>query len=443
MGNEKNSVGSDTCHEVDGFGSERRPTTSIVGHALPRVDTLSQTTGGLKYVGDLSFPGMIYARVLRSAHPHAHIVSIDTREAEASPGVLAAVTGRDFSRNSFGTSLLDQPILATDKVRHIGDGVAAVAAVSEPIALDALKKIKVEYEPLPGVFDPFEAMEETAPKVHAPRSNIYFQTRIRKGDVERAFAESDLVVEERYSSPMVDHAPIETHTCIAVWDAGGRLTVWSSLGRITLGRSDIAAVLGLPISKVRVISTQVGGNFGGKNEITLEPVTALLARKTGRPVKSVMSREEEFTATTKRHPFRMEYKTGVRRDGRILARRIRLVADGGAYFSWSETTVGKAIVLSAGPYHIENLEAEACAVYTNKAPSGAMRGFGAPQVCFAYESHMDSIARRLSMDPLRIRLLNSYDEGAVSPTGQVLHSVAIKKTLVAAANRFGWRESKE
>jgi CO/xanthine dehydrogenase Mo-binding subunit len=201
--------------------------------------------------------------------------------------------------------------------------------------------------------------------------------------------------------------------------------------------------LGLPISKVRVISTQVGGNFGGKNEITLEPVAALLARKTGRPVKSILSREEEFTSTTKRHPFLMDYKTGVRKDGRILARRIRLVADGGAYCSWSETTLGKAIVLSAGPYNIENLEAEAYAVYTNKAPSGAMRGFGAPQVCFAYESHMDSIARRLSMDPLGIRLINCYDEGAVSPTGQVLHSVAIKKTLVAAANRFGWRGSKE
>jgi CO/xanthine dehydrogenase Mo-binding subunit len=443
MSNEKISVVSGAYKEAGGFGSERRPKTSIVGHDLPRLDTLSQTTGGLKYIGDLSFPGMIYARVLRSAHPHGRILSIDTGEAEASPGVLAAVTGREFARNAFGTTLLDQPILAADKVRHIGDGVAAVAAVTEQIALDALKKIKVEYEPLAGVFDPVEAMEERAPKVHEPRSNIYFQHRIRKGDVERAFAESDLVVEERYTSPMVDHAPIETHACIAVWDAAGRLTVWSSLGRITLGRSDIAAVLGLPISKVRVISTQVGGNFGGKNEITLEPVAALLARKTGRPVKSILSREEEFTSTTKRHPFLMDYKTGVRKDGRILARRIRLVADGGAYCSWSETTLGKAIVLSAGPYNIENLEAEAYAVYTNKAPSGAMRGFGAPQVCFAYESHMDSIARRLSMDPLGIRLINCYDEGAVSPTGQVLHSVAIKKTLVAAANRFGWRGSKE
>ncbi len=443
MGNEKLSDASDAYKEADGFGSDRGPKTSIVGHDLPRVDTLSQTTGGLKYIGDLSFPGMIYARILRSSHPHARIVSIDTREAEASAGVLATVTGKDFSRNAFGTTLLDQPILAADKVRHIGDGVAAVAAVSEQIALDALKKINVEYEPLPGVFDPLEAMEETAPKVHERGSNIYFQYRIRKGDVEKAFAESDLVVEERYSTPMVDHAPIETHACIAVWDDAGRLTVWSSLGRITLGRSDIAAVLGLPISKVRVISTQVGGNFGGKNEITVEPVVALLARKTGRPVKSVLCREEEFASTTKRHPFLMDYKTGVRKDGRILARRIRLVADGGAYCSWSETTLGKAIVLSAGPYNIENLEAEAYAVYTNKAPSGAMRGFGAPQVCFAYESHMDSIARKLSLDPLRIRLLNCYYEGAVSPTGQVLHSVAIKKTLLAAANRFGWRESKE
>ncbi len=183
-----------------------------------------------------------------------------------------------------------------------------------------------------------------------------------------------------------------------------------------------------------------GGNFGGKNEITIEPVLALLARKARRPVKGVYTRQDEFVSSTTRHPFIMDYKTGVAGDGRILGRKVRLVADGGAYCSWSETTLGKAAILSAGPYVIDNLHVEAYAVYTNKTVTGAMRGFGAPQVCFAYESHMDDIARELGMDPLEIRLLNAFHEGSPSPTGQILESVAVKSTLLTAADRFGWTE---
>jgi CO/xanthine dehydrogenase Mo-binding subunit len=416
------------------------PGRGAVGRSVARVDTTAQVMGALAYIDDLSFPGMLTARVLRSRHAHARIAAIDTRAAAALPGVLGVVTAADIPRNAFGTSYLDQPVLAGDKVRHAADPVAVVAAVDAEAAAEALSRIRVEYEVLPAIFDPLEAMDEGAPRIHAPRENVYIRHRIQKGDVEKGLAESDLVVAESFRSQMVDHVPIEPHCCIARWDAAGRLTVWSTLGRITLGRTDIAGTLGIPVSRVRVVATQVGGNFGGKNEITLEPAVALLARKTGRPVKLAISREEEFTATTKRHPFLMDYETGVRRDGRILARRIRLIADGGAYCSWSETTVGKAIILSAGPYRIENLAAEACAVYTNKAPAGAMRGFGAPQVCFAYESHMDTIAARLGMDPLAIRLLNAYEEGSLSPTGQQLHSVAAAATLKAAAERFGWKE---
>jgi CO/xanthine dehydrogenase Mo-binding subunit len=219
--------------------------------------------------------------------------------------------------------------------------------------------------------------------------------------------------------------------------------VHSSLGRITLGRTDIARTLKLPVHRVHVVATIVGGNFGGKNEITLEPVLALLARKAGRPVKGVFTREEEFTSSTTRHPIVMEYRSGVTREGRILARTVRLVLDGGAYCSWSETTLGKACILSAGPYRIPNVQAEAFAVYTNKTVAGAMRGFGAPQVCFAYESHMDEIAAELGIDPLEIRLLNAFEEGSVSPTGQVLHSVALKDSLLKAAQRFGWNEARK
>ncbi|MEK7231324.1 MAG: molybdopterin cofactor-binding domain-containing protein, partial [Pseudomonadota bacterium] len=224
------------------------------------------------------------------------------------------------------------------------------------------------------------------------------------------------------------------------WDPNGRVSIYSTLGRITLGRADIARTLKLPINRIRVVATIVGGNFGGKNEITQEPVLALLSKKTGVPVKGTFTRTEEFIATTTRHPIIMEYKTGVMKDGRIIARKVRLVLDGGAYCSWSETTLGKACILAAGPYHIDNLHAEAFVVYTNKTMTGAMRGFGAPQVCFAYESHMDDIAAALHIDPLDIRLLNAFEEGSPSPTGQVLHSVVVKDTLRTAAERFGWKE---
>jgi len=351
------------------------------------------------------------------------------------------LTGKEIPVNSFGPSLQDQPVLACERVCHAGDGVAAVAAIDEQIAAEALEKIEVEYEPLPAVFDPFEALAPGAPLVHPPRSNVYASRTLRKGDVARGFATSYRIFEARYRTQMVEHVSIEPHAAIAAWDANGRLTIWSTLGRITLGRADLSRTLALPLNRIRVIGSVVGGNFGGKNEITQEPVLALLSKKAGRPVRGVFTRTEEFTATTVRHPFIMEYKTGVSREGRIVAREVRLTLDGGAYCSWTETTLGKACILSAGPYDIENVHVEARAVYTNKTVSGAMRGFGAPQVCFAYESQMDDIAQALGIDPLEIRLLNAFHEGSLSPTGQVLHSVVVKETLRSAAERFGWNES--
>ncbi|MBI2508795.1 MAG: molybdopterin-dependent oxidoreductase, partial [Betaproteobacteria bacterium] len=270
----------------------------------------------------------------------------------------------------------------------------------------------------------------------------YASKVIRKGDVEKAFAASGRIFEGRYRTQMVEHVSLEPHAAIAEWDPNGRVTVWCTIGRITLARSDLSRTLKLPMNRIRVIGTIVGGNFGGKNEITQEPVLALLSKKTGRPVKGVYTRAEEFTSTTTRHPIVMDYRTGVASDGRILARKVRLVLDGGAYCSWSETTLGKAAILSAGPYRIENLQVEAHAVYTNKTMAGAMRGFGAPQVCFAYESHMDDIAQALGIDPLEIRLRNVFVEGSASPTGQVLHSVVVRESLLQAAERFGWKEAR-
>ena len=420
-----------------------RQQTPAVGQRVTRQDGRLHGLGQTRYIDDLTLPGMLYAKIKRAGIASARIKRIDTSGALAMPGVMAVLTGAEIPVNSFGPTFKDQPVLADTQVFHAGDGVAAVAAVSEQIATEALAKIHVEYEPLPAVFDPLEAMRDDAHRVHAPAPNIYATKVIRKGDIEKGFAAADRIFEGTFSTQMVEHVPLEPHASIAAWDANGRVTIHSTLGRITLGRTDIARTLQLPVNRVRVVATIVGGNFGGKNEITQEPVLALLSRKTGRPVKGVYTRHEEFTATTTRHPIIMDYKTGVTRAGRILARKVRLILDGGAYCSWSATTLGKACILSAGPYNIDNVLAEAFVVYTNKTMTGAMRGIGAPQVCFAYESHMDDIATALGIDPLDIRLLNAFHEGSSSPTGQILHSVVVQDTLRQAAERFGWKEPRQ
>ncbi len=430
------------AYPIETLVPEARQQTPAVGQRASRVDGRLHGLGQTQYIDDLAFPGMLHARIKRAGIASARIVRIDTSAAEAMPGVMAVLTGAEVPVNSFGPSIQDQPVLAYERVFHAGDGVAAVAAVTEQIAVEALERIAVEYEPLPAVLDPLEALKEDAPKVHAPHSNVYTTKVIQKGDVDAALAASDRVFEGRFRTQMVEHVSLEPHAAIAQWDPNGRVTIWSTLGRITLARGDVARTLKLPMNRVRMVGTIVGGNFGGKNEITQEPVLALLSKKTGRPVKGVYTRGEEFTSTTTRHPIIMDYKTGVTKEGKILARKVRLVLDGGAYCSWSETTLGKAAILSAGPYNIDHLQVEAYVVYTNKTMTGAMRGFGAPQVCFAYESHMDDIAAALKIDPLDIRLLNVFGEGSVSPTGQVLNSVVVKESLLKAAERFGWREGR-
>src|SRR5450631_4445385 len=396
---------------IEPLTPDARQQTRAVGQRATRPDARLHGLGQTKYIDDLSFPGMLYARIKRAGIASARIKRIDTSEAEAMPGVMAVLTGKEIPTNSFGPTFQDQPVLADPIVRHAGDGVAAVAAVTEQIANEALAKIVVEYEPLPAVFDPVAAMREDSPKVHAPNSNIYATKVVRTATTEKGFAESDRIFEDRFSTQMIEHVSLEPHAAIADWDANGRLTIYATIGRITLARADIARTLKLPMSRIRIVGTIVGGNFGGKNEISQEPALALLSKKTGRPVKGVFTRGEEFTATTTRHPIIMDYKTGVSKEGCIL---------------------------SPGPYKIDNVVAEAFVVYTNKTMTGAMRGFGAPQVCFAYESQMDDIAKALGIDPLEIRLLNAFDEGSSSPTGQVLHSVVVKESLRKAADRFGW-----
>jgi CO/xanthine dehydrogenase Mo-binding subunit len=419
-------------------GPEPNRQTPAVGQRTTRPDARTHGLGQTKYIDDFYVAGMLYAKIKRAGVASARITRVDTSEAEAMPGVMAVITGKDIPVNSFGPSLKDQPVLALERVFHAGDGVAAVAAVTEQIAADAIEKIKIEYEEFTPVLDPLESLKLETPGVHAPSANIYGHKLIKKGDIEKGFAESYRVFEASFRTQMVEHVPLEPHSSLAQWDANGRLTIHSTLGRITLGRADIARTLGIPMSRIRVVATVVGGNFGGKNEITTEPVIAMLAKKTGRPVKCTFTRPEEFYASTTRHPIIMDYKTGVTKEGKILARKVRLVLDGGAYCSWSETTLGKACILCAGPYEIDNLVAEAFVVYTNKTMTGAMRGFGAPQVCFGYESHMDDMAKALGIDPFEMRMRNVLKEGSLSPTSQMLHSVVVKESLMQAAKRFGW-----
>ena len=434
------SVPEQVSFPIDVVTPEARTQTPAVGQRASRPDGRMHGLGQTKYIDDMSFPGMIYAKIKRAGVAKARIKKIDLSEAEKMPGVMATLIGSEIPVNSFGPSYQDQPIIADKLIYHAGDPVAAVAATTEQLAADALEKIKIEYEQLEPIFDPIEAMKESAPEVHPGQGNIYSSKIIQKGDVDKVFKDSYKTYENTFSTQMVEHVPMEPHASIAEWDANGRVIIHSSLGRITLGRADIARTLDMPINRIRVVATVVGGNFGGKNEITTEPILALLSRKTGRPVKGIYTREDEFMSSTTRHPFIMDYKTGVSEEGKIISRKVRLVCDGGAYCSWSETTLGKACILSAGPYNIENLYVEAYAVYTNKTMTGAMRGFGAPQVCFAYESHMDDIARDLDIDPLQIRRINAFHEGSASPTGQVLQSVVVKDSLDVAADRFGWEE---
>lgn len=412
--------------------------THAVGLRAQRPDSRNHGLGLTRYIDDIALPGMLFAKIKRAGVSSARIKSIDTSAAEAMPGVMAVLVGREIPTNLFGTSIVDQPLLANPIVRQAGDGVAAVAAVTEQIAQAACDAIKVEYEPLPGVYDALEALKPESHKVHGGETNVYAKKVIRCGDVEKGFAESYRIYEGDYYTPGIEHAPMEPFTSIADWDSNGRLTVYASIGRITLARVDLSKTLHIPISRIRVIGTIVGGNFGGKNEIRHEPVLALLAKKAGRPVKGRFTRVEEFTASTIRHAFFMKYKTGVAKDGKILARQVRMVLDGGAYCSFSETTLGKACILSTGPYLVPNSFIEGYVVYTNKTTAGSMRGFGAPQVCFAYESQMDDIARDLGIDPIELRMKNFFREGSMTATGQVLHSVKVTESLENAMKKFGW-----
>ena len=415
-----------------------------VGARVSRVDAAEKVTGKPKFMSDLSFPDMLWGAVLRSACPHALIKKIDTSRAEAMDGVVVVLTHKDVpGLNGFGIVVPDQPVLCFDKVRYMGDAIALVAAVSREKASEALRAIDVEYEPLPVVDDPEEAMLESSPKVHAG-GNIHHHIKVERGDVDAAFREAAVVVENTYYTPRQMHAFMETESGVAVMDEEGNITVWCGSQHPFRDQLQIARALGMNPRKIRVVSTPAGGAFGGKDEITVQIYLALLALRTRRPVKIVLSREESVIAGIKRHPMKIRMKTAAAADGTLLANEVRVVADTGAYASLGGPVVNLAIEHSCGPYRMPNVRLEGFCVYTNNGLAGAFRGFGANQVTFAIETQVDMLAERLGIDRLEFRLKNALRRGDVAALGHTMTaSVGAAATLEAASRCDLWVRREE
>jgi len=388
----------------------------------------------------MTLPNMLYAKVTRSKYPHALIKSIDTTRAEAVPGVATVLTHKDVpGLNGFGILIPDQPVLCSDKVRYLGDAVAVVAAETLEAAEKAAGLVEVEYSPLPVVSDPFEAMNPDAPKVHE-KGNILRHARIRVGDVDKGFRDAVVVVENTYKTGRQMHMYLETEAGVAMLDENERLVLYSGGQSPYRDQMQISRALGIKPEEIRVISTPVGGAFGGKEENTVQIHLALLARKTKRPVKMVWTREESGVAGMKRHPMSVTMKTAADKEGRLIANQVRIVADTGAYASLGPTVLDVAVENSCGPYRIPNIDIDAYSVYTNNGVAGAFRGFGSPQVNFAMESNMDMLAGRLGIDRLEIRKKNVLRKGDTGPFGYKLEgSVGIYETLLKAENSELWR----
>ncbi|MDR5682748.1 MAG: xanthine dehydrogenase family protein molybdopterin-binding subunit [Armatimonadota bacterium] len=421
----------------------------VVGKPVPRHDAWDKVLARTAYAADWEMPGMLVGKVLRSLHPSARIVRLDTERARSLPGVVAVLTARDVPRNTLWTDVPGQTtevgplrakvhVLAEERVRYQGEPVALVAAESEELAEEALRAIEVEYDPVPGVFDPQEALSPGAPLVHSDsKSNLLARWTVRTGDVRGALARADVVVEGTYRTQFVDHAYLEPEAGVAWVDSDGVLTIRVATQVIEHFR-DVADVLGLPHNKVRVIGTYLGGGFGGKEDVTVEVFLGLLAWVTRRPVKMVWTRQESLLARPKRHPFVMRYRTGALRTGELVAQEVELLADAGAYAFLSALVLLYASTTACGPYRVPNVAVDAQVVYTNNPPTSAMRGFGAMQVVFAYEQQMDRLARELGMDPVELRVRNGLRKGDRLPIGQVLEThVALPEVARRAWQALG------
>ncbi len=446
---EYEGVALDTEPRADDERDQERD-LEVVGRGVTRYDAPDKVTGRARYTADISLPGMIHGKILGSPIPHGIIRRIDVSRAWELPGVLAVITGADVPDKTYGVSpaRYDEQILAKERVRHVGDEVAAVAAVDEATAERALRLIEVEYEELPAVFDPEEAMKPGAPQIHPenPRfaNNINTRVEWQFGDPEEGFAQADHVREQRFVGNRTCQAPIEPHAALARWEHHGeKLTLWSSTQVPHYVQHMISRVFDIPQGKIRVIKPAVGGGFGGKAETTpLELCAVILAKKTGRPVMMKYSREEMFYHFRGRHKQVIDMKIGVRKDGAITAVQSRVVLDGGAYTSFGVITAYYAGAMLPTLYKIPNYKYDGYRMYTNLPACGAMRGHGVPHPRFAFESLLDMIAEDLGHDPFQIRILNAMDPNTRTCNALDISSCAFKATLERAREESGWKKKK-
>jgi len=424
----------------------------VVGKSVPRSDALPKVTGQAIYGADLSAPGMLHGKVYRSPHPHARILSIDTSRARAVPGVGAVLVASDVPAIRNGVYIDDEPILARDKVRYVGEPVALIAATTPDAADEALHLISVEWALLPVLDDPEAALRPGAVLIHEDwehltthaeltrRENLCGYSRLATGDVDEAFRAADVVVRDRFRGHMVHQGYMEPRAALARIEPNGSITVWSSTQWPFDIRDQLAKLFSRPKEQVRVITTCVGGGFGGKIPLGVEHFATLLAGATGRPVKMITSTAEELTASYPRQGITVEIASGVRKDGTLVGRRARAVLDTGAYAGYGPYFASNVTNQLAGPYRIPALWLEGVAVYTNKTNCGAYRAPTAPKAVFALESHMDRVAQAIDMDPVEFRRRNIYQEGDVAPSGWKLEGVGLGETLEKAARAIGWGE---
>ncbi len=423
---------------------------SHLGQSTTRIDAVGKVTGQTLYPGDLALPGMLHMKILFAGRPHARLKRINTSKAEASPGVVAVFTARDVPNNEYGLIMPDQPVLigpgsskiGGDVARFIGDQVALVVADTEKAAARARDLVEVEWEDLPVVTDPREAMKDGAPLLFPEKdSNVFCHYRIRRGDVEAAFAKATVIVEGAYHTPMQEHAYLQPEAGLSYIDDEGRVTVQVAGQWAHEDQEQIAHALKLPLDQVRVIYPAIGGAFGGREDMSVQIVLALATWKLRRPVKIVWSREESIIGHHKRHQFYIHCKWAAGADGKLLAAENEVIEDGGAYAYTSTKVLGNATLMVTGPYEIPNVKVDSYAIYTNNVPGGAFRGFGGPQGCFAAESQMNKLAGALGLDPVEIRARNTVREGSILSVGTPLpKGVSMPQVLEKCAAETGWKK---
>ena len=420
---------------------------SYVGQRMPRYDSLGHVTGKTQFVDDITLPGMLTIKVRRSPVARAKILNIDTTEAKKCPGVYAVATAKDVPHNLCGF-YGDHPVLAENEIRFRGQVIAAVAAIDEDAAMEALSKVKIDLEELTPIFDPREAMKPDSEQIR-PEGNLWeFEPgmrvrQLRKGDIEKGFAQADVIVEGDYSTCVGEHAMLAPCCSIGDIDERGRLVIYTASQAPSLHATMIAGTLGLPLNKLNMVGGTVGGGFGGRNDPVADHLVGLLAMMTQKPCKWRWTREEEMVCSQMRGAWQFHIKDGVTKDGKIVARQIEEIHDTGAYGGFGPYAVDKSVFTITGPYDVPNVHINGYCVFTNKQVATSMRGFGINIGQFAMEAHMDKIAETLNMSPWELRFKNAWKEGTLSSTQQEMHAVGLIETLQATAKLAGEKLSPE